>query len=109
MDGFDWGAIWYAAPYMAKGALVTLEISSCAMALATLVGVVMGLVSASDLKVLKSLVRVYVYFIRGTPALVLGMDLLTQFETVSLDFGRSQVRFDIAGPQGLQALQGKVS
>ena len=29
-----------------------------------------------------------------TPALILGMDLLTQFNAVSLDFGRSQVRFD---------------
>ena len=28
------------------------------------------------------------------PAVVLGMDLLTQFKAVSLDFGRSQVRFD---------------
>jgi His/Glu/Gln/Arg/opine family amino acid ABC transporter permease subunit len=70
MGGFDWGAIWYAAPYMLKGALVTLEISACAMVLATLVGVAMGLVSVSDLNVLKALVRVYVYFIRGTPALV---------------------------------------
>jgi len=50
-----------------------------------------------------------IWDLKNTPALVLGMDLLTQFETVSLDFGRSQVRFDIAGPQGLQALQGKVS
>jgi hypothetical protein len=30
MGGFDWAAIWYAVPYMAKGALVTLEISACA-------------------------------------------------------------------------------
>src|SRR6202041_316926 len=70
MGAFDWGAIGYAAPYMLKGAVVTLEISACAMVLATLVGVVMGLVSVSDLNVLKALVRVYVYFIRGTPALV---------------------------------------
>jgi hypothetical protein len=34
--------------------------------------------------------------LKKTPALVLGMDLLTQFESVALDFGRSQVRFDIA-------------
>ena len=50
-----------------------------------------------------------IWGLKTTPALVIGMDLLTQFETVSLDFGRSQVRFDIAGPQGLQALQGKLS
>ncbi|WP_309092729.1 retropepsin-like aspartic protease, partial [Phenylobacterium sp.] len=28
------------------------------------------------------------------PALVIGMDLLTQFEQVALDFGRSSVRFE---------------
>jgi len=70
MGGFDWGAIWYALPYMLQGAVVTLEISICALALATVVGVVMGLISVSDLKVLKALVRSYVYFVRGTPALV---------------------------------------
>ena len=70
MSGFDWGAIWYAAPYMAQGALVTLRLSACAMALATVIGLVLGLISASDLTVLKAFVRVYVYFIRGTPALV---------------------------------------
>jgi predicted aspartyl protease len=31
-----------------------------------------------------------------TPAIVLGLDLLTQFETVALDYGRSAVTFDIA-------------
>jgi hypothetical protein len=40
--------------------------------------------------------------LKETPALVLGMDMLTQFETVSLDFGRSQVRFDIADEQALR-------
>jgi predicted aspartyl protease len=34
--------------------------------------------------------------LKDTPAIVLGMDLLTQFDTVSLDFGRSRVRFDLA-------------
>jgi predicted aspartyl protease len=50
-----------------------------------------------------------IWGLKTTPALVLGMDLLTQFETVSLDFGRSQVRFDIAEPQVLPALPGKLS
>jgi predicted aspartyl protease len=50
-----------------------------------------------------------IWGLKTTPALVLGMDLLTQFETVSLDFGRSQVRFDIAEPQGLPALPSKLS
>jgi His/Glu/Gln/Arg/opine family amino acid ABC transporter permease subunit len=70
MSGFDWSAIWYAVPYMLRGSLVTLEISICALALATVVGIVMGLISVSDMKTLKALVRAYVYFVRGTPALV---------------------------------------
>jgi len=32
--------------------------------------------------------------LKDRPALVIGMDLLSQFEQVALDFGRSQVRFD---------------
>ncbi|HSV03372.1 MAG TPA: retroviral-like aspartic protease family protein [Phenylobacterium sp.] len=34
--------------------------------------------------------------LKTTPAVVLGMDLLTQFEAVALDYGRSRVRFDLA-------------
>jgi len=70
MGGFDWGAVWYAVPYMLRGAVVTLEISIWAMLLATAVGVAMGLISASDLWLPKAIVRAYVYFVRGTPALV---------------------------------------
>ena len=70
MGDFDWGAVWYAVPYMLQGALVTLEISACAMVVASLVGLVMGLISASDFGPLKVVIRAYVYFVRGTPALV---------------------------------------
>ena len=35
-----------------------------------------------------------IWGLKDVPALVLGMDLLSQFEQVSLDFGRSAVRFD---------------
>ncbi|WP_309607121.1 retroviral-like aspartic protease family protein [Phenylobacterium sp.] len=34
--------------------------------------------------------------LQSAPAVVLGMDVLTQFDSVALDFGRSQVRFDIS-------------
>jgi predicted aspartyl protease len=37
-----------------------------------------------------------IWGLKDTPALLLGIDLLTQFESVALDFGKSQVRFDIA-------------
>ncbi len=35
-----------------------------------------------------------IWGLKDTPALVIGMDLLAQFEQVALDFGRSQVRFE---------------
>jgi len=35
-----------------------------------------------------------IWGLRESPALVIGMDLLSQFDQVALDFGRSQVRFD---------------
>jgi predicted aspartyl protease len=35
-----------------------------------------------------------IWGLKDVPSLVLGMDLLSQFEQVSLDFGRSAVRFD---------------
>jgi His/Glu/Gln/Arg/opine family amino acid ABC transporter permease subunit len=70
MPDFDWGVMWYAAPYMLQGAVVTLEISICAMAVGTVVGLICGLISVSDLAIPKAIVRAYVYFVRGTPALV---------------------------------------
>ena len=70
MPDFDWGIIWYAAPYMLQGTVVTLEISFCALIVGTIVGIVCGLVSVSDMAIPKAFVRAYVYFVRGTPALV---------------------------------------
>lgn len=37
-----------------------------------------------------------IWGLKDTPAIVLGMDLLVQFESVAMDFSRNQVRFDIA-------------
>jgi len=70
MDSFDWNAIWYGVPYMLQGTVVTLEISACSMVLASITGMIMGLISVSTLTVPKAVIRAYVYFVRGTPALV---------------------------------------
>ena len=42
--------------------------------------------------------------LQKTPALILGMDLLSQFTSVALDFGRSTVRFDFVTKAGQKAL-----
>lgn len=40
-----------------------------------------------------------IWDLNKSPAVVLGMDLLSQFDAVSMDFGRSNVRFDITESQ----------
>jgi len=70
VGGVDWAVMWYAIPYMLQGALVTLQISALAMVLGSIVGLLCGFLLLSELVALKWLVRAYVYFVRGTPALV---------------------------------------
>ena len=70
MNAFDWNVVWYAIPYLAAGALVTLELSALGMIFGTTIGAVAGLLSLSEHVALRGIVRAYVYFVRGTPALV---------------------------------------
>ena len=70
MNPFDWGVIWYAIPFMLQGALITLEICALSLVFGTVIGVAFGLLSFSSLAPIKWLIRAYVYFVRGTPALV---------------------------------------
>ena len=70
MNGFDWGVIWYAVPYLCQGAVVTLELSALAMLFGTVIGAIAGLLSLAESVVIRGIVRSYVYFVRGTPALV---------------------------------------
>lgn len=70
MNAFDWNVIWYAVPYMLQGAVITLQISGLAMVFGTVIGIVFGLLSLSHIGPVRGLIRAYVYFVRGTPALV---------------------------------------
>jgi polar amino acid transport system permease protein len=70
MNEFDWNVVWYAVPYLAAGAVVTLELSALGMLFGTTIGAVAGLISLSENRLARGIVRAYVYFVRGTPALV---------------------------------------
>ncbi len=70
MGGFDWEIIVYAFPHLLKGVVVTIEISLMALVFGAILGIVCGLLSVSDNKILAGIVKVYVYFVRGTPVLV---------------------------------------
>jgi His/Glu/Gln/Arg/opine family amino acid ABC transporter permease subunit len=70
MGDLYWEAVRYAIPFVLRCAVVTLEISACAMALACFVGLPMGLISASNMRVPKAIIRAYIYFFMGTTALM---------------------------------------
>ena len=67
---FDWGVVAYAAPLLAHGIVMTLQVSAVAAVLALVLGIAAGLASLSASRVLRGVVRVYVEFIRGTPLLI---------------------------------------
>jgi His/Glu/Gln/Arg/opine family amino acid ABC transporter permease subunit len=67
---FDWGVVAYAAPLLAEGVVITLQISVLAGILGLAFGFTLGLAALSGVHPLVWVVRGYVDFIRGTPLLI---------------------------------------
>lgn len=61
---------WEMLPYLLKGALVTVQVSVLAMALAMVLGLVAAIGRLSRTRLLRSVAGVYIEVIRGTPLLV---------------------------------------
>jgi predicted aspartyl protease len=56
-----------------------------------------------DCKVAVSDLQIFdLWGLRGTPALLIGMNLLHQFNQVSIDYGRKELRFDLASLIGVE-------
>lgn len=66
----DFSLIVHSLPLLAKGAVVTLEITFLAVTLGLVFGLLAALANLSRFRLLKLLARIYVDFIRGTPLLV---------------------------------------
>lgn len=66
----DWAIVDMAIPLLARGTLVTLQVSVLAGFFGTVLGLVLGLSSLSHVAALRWVVRAYVDFVRGTPLLV---------------------------------------
>ena len=66
----DWTIVETAIPLLARGTLVTLQISLVAGILACLLGFTLGLCALSHVRVLRWAVGGYIDFIRGTPLLI---------------------------------------
>ncbi|MEI6159375.1 MAG: amino acid ABC transporter permease [Roseococcus sp.] len=67
---FDWNVVTYAAPLLAHGVVMTLQVSSVAAVLGLAIGLAAGLASLSNSVLLRGVIRLYVEFIRGTPLLI---------------------------------------
>ena len=67
---FDWNVVTYAAPLLAHGVVMTLQVSAVAAVLGLFIGLAAGLASLSSSRLLRGAIRVYVEFIRGTPLLI---------------------------------------
>jgi polar amino acid transport system permease protein len=64
-------ALWHWSPALLRGLGMNIQISVLAMALGTLVGLVVGALSLSPSRLLRRLTRAYVLLFRNAPILVL--------------------------------------
>lgn len=60
-------------PSFLSGLLVTVQIAFFALILASIIGLVFGLMSISKNKVLRLISTVYIFIVRGTPLMIQGM------------------------------------
>jgi polar amino acid transport system permease protein len=66
----DWNIVETAIPLLARGTLVTLQISLVAGVLACILGFTLGLAALSHVRLLRWIISAYVDFVRGTPLLI---------------------------------------
>lgn len=81
---FDWQAVWGYRELFFKGWLITIAISLASLVLSTILGLIVALCLKSKLAILKTLSRIYVEVIRGTPLLV---QILFFYYIVANDIG----------------------
>lgn len=65
-----WEALFENLDLLGQGALVTLLVASLGLALALVLGTVIGVMSTSHWKILRGIARVYVEFFQNTPLLI---------------------------------------
>jgi His/Glu/Gln/Arg/opine family amino acid ABC transporter permease subunit len=67
---FDFGLIVESVPFLAKGAVYTVQVSVLAIVFGLVLGWAFGLIAVSGVRWLRAIAWAYVQFIRGTPLLV---------------------------------------
>ncbi|MYS84610.1 amino acid ABC transporter permease [Embleya scabrispora] len=69
---YEWDVVaeWLTAETIVKGLLKTLELTAMAMAIGTLLGIVLAVMSGSRNRLVSGSATAYIWFFRGTPLLV---------------------------------------
>jgi polar amino acid transport system permease protein len=70
MWGFYFSELMHSLPFFLKGLWMTAAVSGLSLIAGTIIGFILGIMRASDNKVLRSIIGVWVDLIRGTPFLV---------------------------------------
>ena len=91
-----------AIPLLAEGLTVTLYVSFFAGIIGTLAGIILGLLSLSNIKPLEIFIRVYVDFVRGTPLLIQIFLVFFALPVIGIKFneiwaGVAALAFNLAG------------
>jgi len=66
----DWKIVEMSIPLLLEGTWVTLYVSFFAGIIGTFAGIVIGLLSLSNIRPIEWVIRIYVDFVRGTPLLI---------------------------------------
>jgi His/Glu/Gln/Arg/opine family amino acid ABC transporter permease subunit len=85
---FQWHYVARALPFLLKGALVTLEVSSLAVLLGLFVGMIVTLARQSRFKVVRAFVIVYISLMRGTPLFIQILTVYYALPSLGLDIPR---------------------
>ena len=86
--GLEWQYVDHALPFLLKGALVTLEVSSLAVLLGLLVGIVVTVARQSRFKALRAVVLAYISVVRGTPLFIQILIVYYALPALGLDLPR---------------------
>ena len=91
-----------AIPLLAEGLTITLYVSFFAGIIGTFAGIILGLLSLSNIKPLELFIRIYVDFVRGTPLLIQIFLVFFALPVIGIKFneiwaGVAALAFNLAG------------
>lgn len=85
----EWQYVFHALPFLMKGAMITIAVSSCALLLGLIIGTITSLISIS-IPLFRPLITLYVSFVRGTPLIMQVLFVYYALPAMGMDLPRFQ-------------------